>query len=58
MCPACVASATMVVGSVVSGGGVAAIVAKVWKKNRSQSGKVSKFQGENPAIRRPSTPKP
>ncbi len=36
MCPACVASATMVVGSVVSGGGVAAVVARIWKKSAAR----------------------
>ncbi len=36
----------MVVGGVVSGGSVMAVVARVWK-SKFQSGKVSKFQGEN-----------
>ena len=37
MCPACLASAGVVVGSVVSGGGVTAIVVKIlgrWKRRK------------------------
>jgi len=35
MCPACVASAGMVVGSVVSTGGVTALVMKVLRKKKN-----------------------
>ena len=34
MCPACIASAGMVVGSVVSTGGVTALVMKVLRKKK------------------------
>ncbi len=54
MCPACVASATVVVGSVVSGGGVAAVVAKVWK-TKFQRGKLSKLQKERHDAAKPFT---
>jgi hypothetical protein len=36
MCPACIASAGMVVGSVVSTGGVTALVMKVFRKKNSE----------------------
>ena len=36
MCPACIASAGMVVGSVVSTGGVTALVMKVLRKKQGQ----------------------
>jgi len=36
MCPACIASAGMVVGSVVSTGGVTALVMKVLRKKKSE----------------------
>ena len=36
MCPACVASAGLVVGSVVSTGGLAALVAKVLRKKKGE----------------------
>ncbi len=41
MCPACVASAGLVVGSVVSGGGLAALVAKILRRkpNEKKDGK-------------------
>jgi len=35
MCPACMASAGVVISSVVSAGGVTAVVAMVWKKKSS-----------------------
>jgi hypothetical protein len=40
MCPACVASAGMVVGSVVSTGGVTALVMKVLRKKKSGKNEV------------------
>ena len=36
MCPACIASAGMVVGSVVSTGGVTALLVKVLRKNKGE----------------------
>jgi len=36
MCPACIASAGMVVGSVVSTGGVTALVMKVLRKTKGE----------------------
>jgi hypothetical protein len=36
MCPACIATAGMVVGSVVSTGGVTALVMKVLRKKKSE----------------------
>jgi hypothetical protein len=36
MCPACIASAGIVVGSVVSTGGVTALVMKVLRKKKSE----------------------
>ena len=36
MCPACIASAGVVVGSVVSTGGLTALVAKVLRKKKSK----------------------
>ena len=36
MCPACVASAGVVVGSVVSTGGLTALVVKVLRKKKSE----------------------
>jgi hypothetical protein len=36
MCPACVASAGMVVGGVVSTGGLSALVLKVLRKKKSE----------------------
>ena len=36
MCPACIASAGMVVGSVVSTGGVTALVMKVLRKKKGE----------------------
>ncbi len=36
MCPACLASAGMVVGSVVSTGGVSALLVKVLRKKKSE----------------------
>lgn len=36
MCPACIASATAVVGSAVSGGGLTALVVKVLRKKKSE----------------------
>jgi hypothetical protein len=36
MCPACIASAGMVVGSVVSTGGVTALLMKVLRKNKGE----------------------
>lgn len=36
MCPACIASAGMVVGSVVSTGGVTALVMKVLRKKKTE----------------------
>ena len=38
MCPACIASAGMVVGSVVSTGGVTALVMKVIRKKKAEKG--------------------
>lgn len=40
MCPACVASAGMIVGSVVSTGGVTALVMKVLRKKKSGKNEV------------------
>ncbi|HZQ96413.1 MAG TPA: hypothetical protein VFA67_15495 [Candidatus Sulfotelmatobacter sp.] len=37
MCPACMASAGLVVGSVVSTGGVTALLAKVLRKRKDDS---------------------
>jgi hypothetical protein len=34
MCPVCMASAGMVVGTVVSGGGLTAVVMKIFRKKR------------------------
>jgi hypothetical protein len=39
MCPACMASAGIVVGSVVSTGGVTALLAKVLRKKKSNDSK-------------------
>jgi hypothetical protein len=39
MCPACIASAGVVVGSVVSTGGLAALVARVLRKKKGDSKK-------------------
>ncbi len=36
MCPACIASAGMVMGSVVSTGGVTALVMKVFRKKKAE----------------------
>ena len=36
MCPACMASAGLVAGSVVSGGGVTALLVKVLRKKESE----------------------
>ena len=36
MCPACVASAGVVVGSVVSTGGLTALVVKILRKKKSE----------------------
>ena len=36
MCPACIASAGVVVGSVVSTGGVTAVVMKVLRKTKNE----------------------
>ncbi len=36
MCPACVASAAVVAGSVVSGGGVTALLVKVLRKKKGE----------------------
>jgi len=38
MCPACVASATIVVSSAVSTGGLAALVIKVLRKKKDERG--------------------
>jgi hypothetical protein len=38
MCPACVASAAMVVGSAVSTGGLTALVVKVLRKKKGEQG--------------------
>ncbi len=38
MCPACIASATVVVGSVVSTGGLTALVVKVLRKKKVEKG--------------------
>lgn len=35
MCPACLANAALVVGSVMSTGGIAALVAKVFRSKKS-----------------------
>jgi hypothetical protein len=42
MCPACIASAGMVVGSVVSTGGVTALVMKVLRKKKEDEKSDSK----------------
>jgi hypothetical protein len=39
MCPACVASAGLVVGSVVSAGGVTTLVAKILRKKKATDSK-------------------
>jgi hypothetical protein len=39
MCPACVASAGIVVGSVVSTGGVTALLAKLLRKKKTNDSK-------------------
>lgn len=39
MCPACVASAGLIVGSVVSTGGVTALVAKILRKKKTSDSK-------------------
>ena len=36
MCPACIANAGMVVGSIVSTGGVTALLTKVLRKNKGE----------------------
>jgi hypothetical protein len=36
MCPACVASAGLVIGGVVSSGGVTALVVKIFRKKKSE----------------------
>ena len=43
MCPACVANAALVVGSVISTGGIGAIVAKVVRSKKSG-------QSDNPKV--------
>lgn len=45
MCPACVASAAMVVGSAVSTGGVTALVVKVLRKKKGEQIDSKKEQG-------------
>lgn len=37
MCPACMASAGVVVGSIISAGGVTTIVTRVWRKKKSEN---------------------
>jgi|1185.fasta_scaffold385587_2 uncharacterized protein YoaH (UPF0181 family) len=39
MCPACVASAGLVVGSVISTGGVTALVAKILRRKKTNDSK-------------------
>jgi uncharacterized protein YoaH (UPF0181 family) len=39
MCPACVASAGLVVGSVISTGGVTALVAKILRRKKTNDAK-------------------
>ena len=39
MCPACVASAGLVVGSVVSAGGVTTLVAKILRRKKTSDSK-------------------
>jgi uncharacterized protein YoaH (UPF0181 family) len=39
MCPACVASAGLVMGSVISTGGVAALVAKILRRQKTNDSK-------------------
>ncbi len=39
MCPACVASAGLVVGSVISTGGVTALVAKILRREKTNDSK-------------------
>ena len=46
MCPACVASAAMVAGSVVSGGGVTALLVKVFRKKKSEKSDQTKVEKE------------
>jgi hypothetical protein len=48
MCPACLASAALIFGSVVSGGGVAALVVKKLRwKNPAQNAPVADRAKEN-----------
>lgn len=39
MCPACVASAGLIVGSVVSAGGVTTLIAKILRKKKTTDSK-------------------
>jgi len=41
MCPACMASAGVVIGCVVSTGGVAALIARILRKKKGESKKES-----------------
>jgi hypothetical protein len=38
MCPACIASAAMVIGTVVSTGGITAVLARLVRSKRSEKG--------------------
>ena len=42
MCPACLASAALMVGSVVSTGGLTALLVKIFHSQKSESGQVLK----------------
>ena len=46
MCPACIANAALVVGSVMSTGGIAAVVAKVVRSKKSENDKSKKDDGK------------
>jgi hypothetical protein len=46
MCPACVASAGLVLGSVVSTGGLTALVAKIIRKKKVEKGDSTKVEKE------------
>lgn len=46
MCPACMASAGFVVGSVVSTGGLTALVAKVLRKKKGEKSDSTKEEKE------------
>lgn len=47
MCPACMASAGLVIGSVVSTGGVTAVVAKVLRRKKTENDNSTKKEKQS-----------